>query len=109
MLWVGGAVKQPVVVDRLCNQSDLAATLLGQLGISHDDFRFSRDILSSSYTHPVAWHTSTDCLSLYDSTGWMAYDLEANSMIAHEGGDGQRQLQQARALLQLTSHDLKQK
>ena len=109
MLWVGGAVKQPVVIDRLCNQSDLAATLLGQLGISHDDFRFSRDILSSSYTHPVAWHTSTDCLSLYDSTGWMAYDLEANSMIAHEGGDGQRQLQQARALLQLTSHDLKQK
>ena len=109
MLWVGGAVKQPVVVDRLCNQSDLAATLLGQLGISHDDFRFSRDILSSSYTHPVAWHTSTDCLSLYDSTGWMAYDLEANSIIAHEGGDGQRQLQQARALLQLTSHDLKQK
>ena len=109
MLWVGGAVKQPVVIDRLCNQSDLAATLLGQLGISHDDFLFSRDILSSSYSHPVAWHTSTDCLSLYDSTGWMAYDLEANSMIAHEGGDGQRQLQQARALLQLTSHDLKQK
>jgi phosphoglycerol transferase MdoB-like AlkP superfamily enzyme len=109
MLWVGGAVKQPVVIDRLCNQRDLAATLLGQLGISHDDFLFSRDILSSSYTHPVAWHTSTDCLSLYDSTGWMAYDLEANSMIAHEGGDGQRQLQQARALLQLTSHDLKQK
>ena len=109
MLWVGGAVKQPVVIDRLCNQSDLAATLLGQLGISHDDFRFSRDILSSSYTHPVAWHTSTDCLSLYDSTGWMAYDLEANSIIAHEGDDSQRQLQQARALLQLTSHDLKQK
>ena len=109
MLWIGGAVKQPVVIDRLCNQSDLAATLLGQLGIRHDDFLFSRDILSSSYTHPVAWHTSTDCLSLYDSTGWMAYDLEANSMIAHEGGDSQRQLQQARALLQLTSHDLKQK
>ena len=109
MLWVGGAVKQPVVIDRLCNQSDLAATLLGQLGISHDDFRFSRDILSSSYKHPVAWHTSTDCLSLYDSTGWMAYDLDAQRMIAHEGGDSQRQLQRARALLQLTSHDLKQK
>lgn len=66
-------------------------------------------VMSCGYTHPIAWHTSTDCLSLYDSTGWMAYDLEANSMIAHEGGDGQRQLQQARALLQFTSHDLKQK
>jgi hypothetical protein len=39
----------------------------------------------------------------------MAYDLEANSMIASEGGHSQRQLQQAKALLQLTSHDLKQK
>ena len=109
MLWVGGAVKQPVVIDRLCNQSDLAATLLGQLGISHDDFTFSRDVVSSSYQHAVAWHTSTDCLSLYDTTGWMAYDLEAHTMIAQEGNDSQRQLQQARALLQLTSHDLKQK
>ena len=109
MLWVGGAVKQPVVIDRLCNQSDLAATLLGQLGISHDDFTFSRDVVSSSYKHAVAWHTSTDCLSLYDTTGWMAYDLEAHTMIAQEGNDSQRQLQRARALLQLTSHDLKQK
>lgn len=109
MLWVGGVVKQPVVIDRLCNQSDLAATLLGQLGISHDDFTFSRDVVSSSYKHAVAWHTSTDCLSLYDTTGWMAYDLEAQTMIAQEGNDSQRQLQLARALLQLTSHDLKQK
>ena len=43
----------------------------------------------------------------YRSTGTILD--AANSIIAHEGGDGQRQLQQARALLQLTSHDLKQK
>ena len=109
LLWVGGAVRQPVVIDRLCNQSDLAATLLGQLGIRHDDFRFSRDIASSSYRQPMAYHNSTSCVSVYDSTGWMAYDIDANSMITQEGNDSERLLRLSRAILQLTSQDLKEK
>ena len=109
MIWVGGAVRQPVVIDRLCNQSDLAAMLLGQLGIRHDDFRFSRDITSSSYRQPMAYHNSTSCLSVYDSTGWMAYDIDANSMIAQEGNATDRLLRLSQAILQLTSHDLKEK
>jgi phosphoglycerol transferase MdoB-like AlkP superfamily enzyme len=106
LLWVGGAVRQPAVVSRLCNQSDLAATLLGQLAIAHEDFRFSRDVLSTSYRRPVAWHTSTDFLSLYDSTGWMAYNLDAATITAHQGSDPQRLLRLASALLQLASEDL---
>ena len=109
LLWVGGAVRQPVVIGRLCNQSDLAATLLGQLGIRHDDFRFSRDIASSSYRQPMAYHNSTSCVSVYDSTGWMAYDIDANSMITQEGNDSERLLRLSRAILQLTSQDLKEK
>ena len=109
MIWVGGAVRQPVVIDRLCNQSDLAATLLGQLGIRHDEFRFSRDITSSSYRQPMAYHNSTSCISVYDSTGWMAYDLDANSVITQEGDNSDRLLRLSKAILQLTSHDLKEK
>ena len=109
MIWVGGAVRQPVVIDRLCNQSDLAATLLGQLGIRHDEFRFSRDITSSSYRQPMAYHNSTSCISVYDSTGWVAYDLDANSVIAQEGDNSDRLLRLSKAILQLTSHDLKEK
>ena len=109
MIWVGGAVRQPVVIDRLCNQSDLAATLLGQLGIRHDEFRFSRDITSSSYRQPMAYHNSTSCISVYDSTGWVAYDLDANSVITQEGDNSDRLLRLSKAILQLTSHDLKEK
>lgn len=109
MLWVGGAVRQPVVIDRLCNQSDLAATLLGQLSIRHDDFRFSRDIASSSYRQPMAYHNSTSCVSVYDTKGWMVYDIDANSMIANESNDSERLLRLSKAILQLTSHDLKNK
>ncbi|MDO5751306.1 MAG: LTA synthase family protein, partial [Rothia sp. (in: high G+C Gram-positive bacteria)] len=57
IIWTGGAVKGHKVIDRLCNQSDLAATLLGQLGLDHSYFPLSRDVLSRSYTHPSAAHT----------------------------------------------------
>lgn len=44
------AVKEPVVIDKLANQTDLAATLLNQLGIGHDAFYFQPEaILSPDY------------------------------------------------------------
>ena len=107
MLWLGGAVDGPRRMDMLCNQSDLAATLLGQMGIDHQAFIFSRDVVSNTYCRPMAWHTSTDCLSLYDSTGWMAYNLDAGQFIAREGAHADSLLRVAKALLQLTSHDLR--
>ena len=106
MLWVGGAVSKPRRISHLCNQSDLAATLLGQLGLPHDEYTFSRDILSSNYHRPTASHTYNNGITIYDTTGFMAYDLDAARVIAHEGTDTARLLRQARALLQLTSKDL---
>ena len=47
MIWLGGAVKEPMVIDTYANQTDLAATLLYQLNLPHDSFIFSRDILVS--------------------------------------------------------------
>ena len=109
MIWTGGAVCRPVVIDRLCNQSDLAATLFGQMGIAHDEFTFSRDVVSRNYAYPLAFHTSTSCMSIYDSTGFVAYDLDASAIITQEGEDAERLLRLSKAILQLTSHDLKAK
>jgi hypothetical protein len=39
----------------------------------------------------------------------MAYDLDAQRMIASEGDDSNRLLRLSKAVLQLTSHDLKKK
>ena len=107
MIWVGGAIKEPRQIDRLCNQSDLAATLLGQMQIDHTAYRFSRDVMSSLYQHPMAWHTFNNGVSLFDSTGFMAYDFDAEQFVVGEGEEeSARRLQLAKALLQLSSHDL---
>ena len=103
MLWLGGVVREPRVVDAFCNQSDLAATLFGQLGLSHDDFPFSRDVLSQNYTRPLAWHTFNNGFSLVDSTGFFVYDLTAESPMV---GSGKEKERLGKAILQETSRDL---
>lgn len=109
MLWVGGAVRQPRRVEQICNQTDLPATLLGQLGLSHDEFTFSRDVLSTTYTQPFAINTYDDGFSVYDSAGFVNYDLLTERVVAEEGGITQQLLQRGRAVLQAASKDLNER
>ena len=105
LIWTGGAVRQPRRIEEVCSQSDLAATLLGQMGIDHSAFTFSRDVLSPHYCQPMAFHTFNNGFSLIDSVGFTAYDLDAERVVANEGPDSLLRLQRARALLQITSSD----
>lgn len=75
MIWTGGAVRGPRVVDKICNQTDLAATLLGQLGLPHNDFRFSRDVMSATYTRPSAVHVWSEGIFYMDTTGITVVNL----------------------------------
>jgi len=75
MVWTGGAVKAARVIPQMCNQTDLPATLLGQMGISHDDYTFSRDVMSKTYTRPSAIHTYDDGYLVYDPQTFICYDF----------------------------------
>jgi len=109
MIWVGGVVKEPRRIEAVCNQTDLPATLLGQLGIRHDDYTFSRDVLSSSYTQPFAINTYDDGFSMYDSTSFVNYDFISNRVVASKGGNDQLLIQRAKAILQAASKDLNER
>jgi len=104
MIWVGGAVKTPKRIEVICNQTDLPATLLGQLGLSHQEYTFSRDVLSSTYTKPFAIHTYNNGFSLVDSTGFTVYDLNSNQTIKGNGN-----VTIGKAILQAASSDLKKR
>ena len=109
VVWTGGVVKAPKRIDKICNQSDLAATLLGQLGKSHDDFTFSRDVLSSTYRYPMAVHNYNNAQSMIDSTGFILYDFDANRFIKRDSKDADRMLKVSKAILQKTTNDLKER
>ena len=107
LVWVGGAVKAHQEINQFCNQTDLAATLLAQLHLSHKAFRWSRDILSTSYQYPFAVHNYNNGFSLTDSTGFIVYDLGASKLIKAESPQSQRLERIGKAILQTTTADLK--
>ena len=103
MIWIGGAVKKPRRIETICNQTDLPATLLAQLGMSHNDYTFSRDVLSKTYTHPIAIHTYNEGVSMVDSTGFTHFDLNTQTI------KGRGDITLGKAILQAASKDLNQR
>ena len=109
MIWIGGAVKEARRIEQMCNQTDLPATLLGQLGIRHDDYTFSRDVLSKTYTKPCAIHTYDDGYLMYDTTSYVCYDFIGERVVGGEGNNQQQLMQWAKAILQAASNDLNER
>ncbi|MBQ5936444.1 MAG: LTA synthase family protein [Bacteroidaceae bacterium] len=104
MLWMGGAIKAPRRMQVLMNQSDIAATLLSQLGISHDEYIWSRNVLSQTYTYPFVYCNYPAGLLFADSTGTSIYDLDGNAVMMEEPADDGLRIVRAKAILQ-TSYD----
>ncbi len=48
MLWLGGAIIKDTVIHTYANQTDIANTLLGQVDVAQDEFRFSKNILGNN-------------------------------------------------------------
>ena len=109
MIWLGGAVKQPRRIETICNQTDLAATLLGQMHLSHDDFQFSRDVLSKTYRNPFAVHNYNNAQLMVDTTGIILYDFDASMFIVNNSNEAERMQRLNKAILQITATDLKQR
>lgn len=51
MFWTGGAVRKPCLVETYGSQTDLAATLLYQMGIGYDEFNFSKNMIDPASGH----------------------------------------------------------
>ena len=107
MVWIGGAVKTPRRIATVCNQTDLVATLLGQMGINHDAYRFSRDVMSKSYQRPFAVHTYNNGLSVVGDSAFAVYDLNANRQIVSQGNYADSLMHIGQAVLQAAANDLK--
>lgn len=84
MIWMGGAVKQAVEVKDFASQNDLAATLLSQLGVGHDMFKFSKDVMNPE-GNKFAFYSYVNGFTLIDSTGTVTYDNDKATVTNQEG------------------------
>lgn len=103
MLLTGGAIKEPDRIDVIMSQTDLPATILGQLDIPHEEFIFSRDVLADTYTYPFAFNTFNNGFNFRDSTGCTVYDNVADKALT---GSDKRREETGKAILQTLYKDL---
>ena len=106
MLWLGGAIREPRVIDCLMNQTDLAATLLGQLDLPHEDFTFSRNVLGEEYTYPFAYYTFNNGFAFSDSTGFTLFDNAAGRVLEDLPSANEQRVRLGKAILQSSYDDL---
>ena len=107
MVWIGGAVKAPKAISVICNQTDLPATLLGQLQLSHRQFHYSRDVLSKNYTQPFAVHTFNNGISVIDPSGFALYDLNTQKAAVEHSPVSQQLIYRGQMVLQAATEAIK--
>lgn len=106
MIWAGGAIKEPRIVNDFANQTDLAATLLRQLGLPYDDYTFSKDIFSPA-APKYAFYTYSNGFGFIDSTGVSIFDNEGNKpLIETPKENSETRLNKGKVLLQTLYDDL---
>jgi phosphoglycerol transferase MdoB-like AlkP superfamily enzyme len=100
MLWLGGAIKRDTIISKYGSQTDLARTLLKQLGVNADEFSYSKDLLSGSSRSFAFYDYNNGFGFLTDSIRYV-YDNDSRKVIMQEGYPDNVLLNQGRALQQL--------
>lgn len=107
MLWLGGAIKQPCVIDTYGSQSDMAATLLVQMGISYNDNIYSKNLLDAEQYHFGFW-TYNNAFGMVDKDGYVIFDCTGNRIMQQQGETSHTEslLEQGKSVLQTLHTDL---
>ena len=105
LIWVGGAIKHPMVVPVYGSQQDIAATLLGQLGINHHDMTFSKDLFSDAFHHS-AFFMMNDGFGLIDDDNTVIYDNKLQRVRVDTGRLRGKNIKNGKATAQVLFDDI---
>ncbi len=104
LIW-GGALKTSFkgeTIDKIGSQSDIAKTLLQQMGLPHNDFRWSKDLLDPDVPE-WALLTSTMSFGLLDTSGYTCYHTINEGLISSsysQENDTEKAMKRSRALVE---------
>ncbi len=110
MIWTGGAVGEPMVIDTYASQIDLAPTLLAQMGIDTREFVYGTDIFDASKPHFGFW-TFNNAFGMIDGGGYVVYNCTADA-VTDSAGDAktvEHLAEQGKAVVQTLHDDIRQR
>ena len=105
MLWTGGVVQRPGIVDALASQTDIAPTLLGQLGLpGAERYRFGWDLFGG-VPRPWVHYGFDDGFGLVTADGSLVWEHIPDRITSQSGRTSTADLLLGRAILQATYQD----
>lgn len=107
LILAGGAISRPMKVGIIGSQHDIAATLLGQLGVEHREFTFSKNMMSDA-TPKFAFFAVNDAFGVVSEENSLIYDNRAKRIVYDKGEKGFN-LKRGQAYLQKLYNDLSRK
>ena len=107
LILAGGAISRPMKVGIIGSQHDIAATLLGQLGVEHREFTFSKNMMSDA-TPKFAFFAVNDAFGVVSEENSLIYDNRAKRIV-YDKGEKSFNLKRGQAYLQKLYDDLARK
>lgn len=107
LILAGGTISRPMKVGIIGSQHDIAATLLGQLGVEHREFTFSKNMMSDA-TPKFAFFAVNDAFGIVSEENSLIYDNRAKRIVYDKGEKGFN-LKRGQAYLQKIYDDLAKK
>ena len=92
-------------IETIASQVDIAATLLYQLGIPHDQFVFSKNILNPASPH-YAFFVDQSQFSMVNDSGAVVYNCDSKSVKYMSDGCNENNLVLGKVFLQKLYDDL---
>lgn len=105
LILAGGAVKEPRIVDTYASQIDIAATLLSQLGLPHNEFTFSKNIFNPNSPH-FGYFTEPTLFGMITPENQLIFNCDAKTIELDEGEEKGANLEKGKAFLQKLYDDL---
>lgn len=105
LVMTGGALAMHGEQTTVGSQTDIAATLLDALGIEHDEFPFSNNLLNPRSPH-FAFFADPSYIGMITDDNTLVYSLDSNTAIVDSGNAPGSNLNHAKAFLQTLYTDL---
>lgn len=102
LIFTGGALKQVGKNAVPASQADIAATLLGMLGLDHSAFTFSKDVFDKR-APKFAFFLEPELAGIVDDKGYAAINVISGEVVETSGADPS--IDRLKAYIQLINQD----
>ncbi len=104
LIFTGGALKMKGIVSTIGSQTDIVSTVLDQLNISSNKFKWSKDLLDSS-AQPFAFYSFNDGFGFITPAGIVSMDNVSKKVIYQKGNVDSNIINKGKAYMQFSYQD----